>query len=157
MRCAAAGRISSGSCSNRLKRIDAVRFPKAANPISRSQFSTGTRVCFRQSIRDNTSSPTALSWRCAAYPRSDQALDLFDELANDPSLNLTMELQPGDMQFVHNHTILHDRTAFEDFPEPERKRHLLDCGWPRPARARCRKFTRSGSVRLHQEIEEASW
>jgi hypothetical protein len=54
-----------------------------------------------------------------------QALDLFDELANDPVLNLMMELQPGDMQFVHNHTILHDRTAFEDFLEPERKRHLL--------------------------------
>ena len=44
-----------------------------------------------------------------------EALDLFDELANDPTLNLTMELQPGDMQLVHNHTILHDRTAFEDF------------------------------------------
>jgi hypothetical protein len=29
------------------------------------------------------------------------------------------------MQFVHNHTVLHDRTAFEDWPEPERKRHLL--------------------------------
>ena len=36
-----------------------------------------------------------------------------------------MEFQPGDMQFVHNHTVLHDRTAFEDWPEPERKRHLL--------------------------------
>jgi len=40
-------------------------------------------------------------------------------------LRLDMELQPGDMQFLHNHTILHDRTAFEDWPEPERKRHLL--------------------------------
>ena len=64
-----------------------------------------------------------------------QALDLFDELANDPSLNLTMELQPGDMQFVHNHTILHDRTAFEDFLEPERKRHLLRL-WVAPPSAR---------------------
>ncbi|HEU4930763.1 MAG TPA: TauD/TfdA family dioxygenase, partial [Pyrinomonadaceae bacterium] len=54
-----------------------------------------------------------------------EALNLFDELANDPQLNLMMELQPGDIQFVHNHTILHDRTAFEDYPEPERKRHLL--------------------------------
>jgi len=54
-----------------------------------------------------------------------QALNLFDELANDPALNLNMELQPGDMQFVHNHTMLHDRTAFEDYPEPERRRHLL--------------------------------
>lgn len=64
-----------------------------------------------------------------------EALDLFDELANDPALNLSMELQPGDMQFVHNHTILHDRTAFEDFPEPERKRHLLRL-WLAPASAR---------------------
>jgi hypothetical protein len=54
-----------------------------------------------------------------------EALDLLDELANDPALHLMMELQRGDMQFVHNHTILHDRTAFEDWPEPERKRHLL--------------------------------
>jgi len=64
-----------------------------------------------------------------------EAFDLVDELANDPALNLNMELQPGDMQFVHNHTILHDRTAFEDFPEPERKRHLLRV-WLAPANAR---------------------
>src|SRR6202171_4322499 len=64
-----------------------------------------------------------------------QALDLLDELANDPALNFTMELQPGDMQFVHNHTILHDRTAFEDFSEPERKRHLLRL-WLAPPKAR---------------------
>jgi hypothetical protein len=36
---------------------------------------------------------------------------------------------------VHNHTILHDRTAFEDWPEPERKRHLLRL-WLAPANAR---------------------
>ena len=54
-----------------------------------------------------------------------EALDYFDDLANDSELRLDMELQPGDMQFLHNHTILHDRTAFEDWPEPERKRHLL--------------------------------
>ena len=53
------------------------------------------------------------------------ALDCFDRLAEDPDLRLDMEFQPGDMQFVHNHTVLHDRTAFEDWPEPERKRHLL--------------------------------
>jgi TfdA family taurine catabolism dioxygenase TauD len=46
-----------------------------------------------------------------------------------------MELQPGDIQLVHNHTILHDRTAFEDFPEPERKRHLLRL-WLAPKGAR---------------------
>ena len=64
-----------------------------------------------------------------------EALNLFDELANDPKLNLLMELQPGDIQLVHNHTILHDRTAFEDYPEPERKRHLLRL-WLAPPGAR---------------------
>ncbi len=54
-----------------------------------------------------------------------EALDLFDELANDPRLNLSMRLRPGDMQFVYNHTLLHDRTAFVDWAEPERRRHLL--------------------------------
>ena len=54
-----------------------------------------------------------------------QALDYFDHLANDPDLNFLMRLEAGDMQFVHNHTLLHDRTAFEDWAEPSRKRHLL--------------------------------
>lgn len=68
-------------------------------------------------------------------PLQIEALDLLDELANDPKLNLMMELQPGDIQLVHNHTILHDRTAFEDYPEPERKRHLLRL-WLAPPGAR---------------------
>lgn len=54
-----------------------------------------------------------------------EALDLFDELANDPDLHLTMRLKPGDLQFVHNHTMLHDRTGFVDWEEPERRRHLM--------------------------------
>jgi hypothetical protein len=44
---------------------------------------------------------------------------------NDPDLHLRMDFQPGDMQFVHNHSLLHDRTGFVDHPEPERRRHLL--------------------------------
>jgi hypothetical protein len=58
-------------------------------------------------------------------PAHIEALDLFDALANDPSLHMFMEFRPGDVQFVHNHTLLHDRTGFVDWPEPERRRHLL--------------------------------
>jgi hypothetical protein len=58
-------------------------------------------------------------------PEDVAALDLFDDLANDARLRLDMEFKPGDMQFLHNHTILHDRTAYEDWPEPEDKRHML--------------------------------
>jgi hypothetical protein len=53
------------------------------------------------------------------------ALDRFDALAEDPAMHIRMRLQPGDMQFVYNHSQLHDRTAFVDWPEPSRRRHLL--------------------------------
>jgi Taurine catabolism dioxygenase TauD, TfdA family len=53
------------------------------------------------------------------------ALDLFDALANDPSNYLDIEFKPGDIQLIHNHVILHDRTDYEDWTEPEHKRHLL--------------------------------
>jgi hypothetical protein len=35
------------------------------------------------------------------------------------------EIPSGDVRLVHNHTLLHDRTAFVDWPEPEPRRHLL--------------------------------
>lgn len=54
-----------------------------------------------------------------------EALDLFDALAEDPAMHVRMRLRPGDMQFVYNHSQLHDRTAFVDWPDPERRRHLL--------------------------------
>ena len=52
-----------------------------------------------------------------------EALDMMEALEDE--LHIDIEFRPGDMQFLHNHVILHSRTAFEDYPEPERKRHLL--------------------------------
>jgi hypothetical protein len=63
------------------------------------------------------------------------ALDLFDALADDPALNFEMVLEPGDIQLVHNHSLLHDRTGFEDWPEDQEKRHLLRL-WLSPLEAR---------------------
>lgn len=68
-------------------------------------------------------------------PQIREALDMFDVLSNDPTLNFLMELQVGDIQLVHNHTLLHDRTGFEDWPEPDRRRHLLRL-WLAPHEAR---------------------
>ena len=64
-----------------------------------------------------------------------EALEMFSQLANDPELRLDMSFMPGDIQFLHNHTILHARSGYEDWPETERKRHLLRL-WLSPPGAR---------------------
>ena len=58
-------------------------------------------------------------------PAHVEALDMFDALANDSDVHFGMQLKPGDMQFVYNHSQLHDRTGFVDWPAPSQKRHLL--------------------------------
>jgi hypothetical protein len=57
--------------------------------------------------------------------RQRAALDAFDAALERPELRLEMDLEPGDVQLVHNHQLLHDRTAFLDDPDPARRRHLL--------------------------------
>ena len=52
-------------------------------------------------------------------------LHLFDEISQEPGLAIDMDFQPGDVQWLLNYAALHSRTSFTDFPEPERRRHLL--------------------------------
>ncbi len=58
------------------------------------------------------------------------AFDAFQDMAR--RLCFDMDFRPGDIQILHNHLAVHTRTAFEDWPEPERKRHLMRlwlCDW----------------------------
>lgn len=55
----------------------------------------------------------------------EEVIRFIEQTANDPSLYLDMQFEPGDMQFLKNAAILHKRTEYEDWPEPEKKRHLL--------------------------------
>ncbi|HET7504027.1 MAG TPA: TauD/TfdA family dioxygenase [Kofleriaceae bacterium] len=57
-------------------------------------------------------------------PGHREAFDLLDRMCRNPDFNVYMDLQPGDMQFINNYHVLHARTAFEDHPEPGRKRFL---------------------------------
>jgi hypothetical protein len=68
-------------------------------------------------------------------PAQRAGMDLMDQLCNDPSIHLSMEFRPGDIQLLHNHQILHSRGDFENWPEPERHRHLLRL-WLAPPEAR---------------------
>jgi hypothetical protein len=60
------------------------------------------------------------------FTAEEQALlELYDRLAASPEIYLDMWLQPGDIQLISNHTVVHARTAYEDYPESARRRHLL--------------------------------
>ncbi len=61
-----------------------------------------------------------------------EAMDVLDEVLRRPDLMYTMWLEPGDMQILSNHTMLHSRTEFEDFDEPAKKRVLFRL-WLAPA------------------------
>jgi hypothetical protein len=68
-----------------------------------------------------------------------EALQAFKDMAAAQSFAVHFEV--GDISFVCNHTTLHARSAFEDFPEPERKRHLL------------RMWISNGLRPVHEDIE----
>ena len=75
-------------------------------------------------------SPSYIEWgykmRGLDMPEKKKAaLAMIDRLANDPAFHLEKSFEPGDLQFANNLTVLHARTEFEDYEDPEEKRHLL--------------------------------
>ncbi len=68
-----------------------------------------------------------------------EAIDMVEAIAEEDGMYLDLEWEPGAFAFVHNHQIFHSRTAYEDFDEPERRRHNLRLwlsaknGWELPA------------------------
>jgi hypothetical protein len=58
-------------------------------------------------------------------PVERELLDVYEGIAGSPELYLDMQFEPGDVQLLSNHLALHARTAYEDDPDPARRRHLL--------------------------------
>lgn len=54
-----------------------------------------------------------------------EALEYVEKLANDPKFYGEMMFEPGDMQFMNNHVVLHSRTEFDDYEDPDKRRHLI--------------------------------
>ena len=82
-----------------------------------------------------------------ANAEESEALALMDELIMLPEFRVDMEMQPGDIQLVNNYAVLHARTAYEDYDEPDRWRLLLRL-WLNSPEARppedIARFTRRG-------------
>jgi hypothetical protein len=58
-------------------------------------------------------------------PQQIEVIKLFDEITYEPGMAIATSFQPGDIQWLSNYAALHSRDAFTDFPEPQRRRHLL--------------------------------
>lgn len=92
-------------------------------------------------------------------PLQFEALDVMDALLAE--LHMKMQFEIGDIQFLFNHVTLHGRTAFENWPEPERARHLLrlwlSIDGERPVPSVLAERTQGGIVtagtRLHAPLE----
>ncbi len=54
-----------------------------------------------------------------------EAIECVSTLALRPDIRLNMCFEPGDLQLLNNHCILHAREAYEDNPAAERRRLLL--------------------------------
>lgn len=83
------------------------------------------KVTSRFTNRSFLHSVTRFGEKLAMTERQNEAFELAQEIAHRPEVQLWMNFREGDIQFVNNHTTLHARSEYEDFDEPERKRHLL--------------------------------
>jgi alpha-ketoglutarate-dependent taurine dioxygenase len=58
-------------------------------------------------------------------PAQAAALNALEALLRRPDFRVEFSLKPGQMLFTNNRWILHNRTAFADYPELEQRRHLV--------------------------------
>ena len=64
----------------------------------------------------------------AGQPLDDEgrtALEALEAILNEPGAAKTFMFEAGQIQVINNRALGHCRTAFEDFEEPGRKRHLV--------------------------------
>lgn len=58
-------------------------------------------------------------------PLQAEALEEMKRISASPDLCLDMKIGEGDVQFLNNRMILHGRTMYEDWPEMDRRRHMM--------------------------------
>jgi alpha-ketoglutarate-dependent taurine dioxygenase len=54
-----------------------------------------------------------------------EAIDALEEIMNAPGMAKEFFFQPGQIQILNNKSLGHARTGFTDWPELERRRHLV--------------------------------
>lgn len=88
-------------------------------------------------------------------PEQIEVLELFDKITYEEGMAIEMDFRPGDIQWLSNYAALHSRTTFRDWPEPQRKRHLLRLWLSRNAgRPVVDGFGKNGVVQIRQTARD---
>ncbi len=82
-------------------------------------------VLFGRWNRNRLTSALKLEGVPPLTPKQAEAVDVLDSMLRRPEVMNRMWMQPGDAQLMNNHVVLHSRSRFEDFEEPEKKRLLF--------------------------------
>lgn len=92
-------------------------------PIAPCRFADGRLRTFWHAdyFRSALRHPEAPRWGA----REQELVALYEAIASDPAFVLAMQFEPGDVQWISNHTVLHARSAYQDGPEAASRRHLL--------------------------------
>ncbi len=65
-------------------------------------------------------------WKGEPLTEADlEALDTFEEVMHRPGMAVRVPMERGDMQWISNTFVLHSRAPYEDYAEPEKKRHYV--------------------------------
>ena len=54
-----------------------------------------------------------------------ECINLIEKILRRPDVMLSTWFEPGDLQFINNHVILHSRTSFIDYQDYNKKRLLF--------------------------------
>ena len=102
--------------------IPAGKMPWAAVPVfmwhAGRLTGYGPLDAYLESARRYTGTPAMLQAQW-------DGLRLFRQICDEPGIALRTRLEVGDIEYMHNPVVLHARTAFRDWPEPARRRHLM--------------------------------
>jgi hypothetical protein len=58
-------------------------------------------------------------------PLGERALNTVWDILSEPDMHVEFTLEPGQMQFLSNYAVAHRRTAYHDWEDEGRKRHLV--------------------------------
>lgn len=106
-------------------------FQNAQDPVQPPYYrcplmgTSGSSFCARTNRKNTVAAQRDFPEVPRLTTQQEEVLDLFDTIMPTEEFCYSMELERGDMQLLNSFVTLHSRTPFEDYEDPNEKRHLM--------------------------------